>query len=98
MVKHVVMWKVKGEGGEKEENVSLIVRELLALKDKVPAILSIEAGKNFSSSPRAFDVALVVTVEDREKLDAYRNHPEHRRVAELIGELTLSVAVVDFEI
>ncbi len=97
MVKHVVMWKVGGRGEEKEQRISLIVEKLFGLREKISAIISIEAGKNFSVSSNAYDIALVVTVENVGKLNEYRNHPEHKKVAELIGNLTTSVVVVDFE-
>ena len=96
MVKHVVMWKVKREGGEKN-NIEKIVTALLALRGKIPQIISLEAGENFSTSPNAYDIALIVTVENRKALDEYRNHPEHKKVVELIKQLTTEVAVVDFE-
>ena len=48
MVTHVVCWKLheQAQGRDKKTNASLIKAELLALKDLIPEVQSVEVGVN----------------------------------------------------
>ncbi|MCB1156656.1 MAG: Dabb family protein [Leptospiraceae bacterium] len=97
MVKHVVMWKVKDtKQGTKEENIQKAKELLEALKEKITAISSLQVGLNFSTRPVAFDLVLITEHKDMEALKDYQEHPEHKKVADFIGEVKLETAVVDF--
>ena len=99
MVKHVVMWKMKenAEGNDKQQNIELATNRLLALKDVISAIDSIEIGKNFNGSDAAQDLVLISTHADKDALQEYAQHPAHQEVAAFIGSIVASRTVVDFE-
>lgn len=100
MVKHIVMWKLKetAEGASKAENLKTAQAQLEALITKIPELKSLEVGIDFNRSAAAYDIVLVTAFESREALEAYQNHPEHRKVADFIGKIRQDRVVVDYEI
>lgn len=95
MIDHIVLiqWKEDAPQSEREE----LLRALLALKHKIPGIVSYRVGENFSARSKGYDAAVTSTFVDRASLDAYFPHPEHQRV---VGRLTLAIQnllTVDFE-
>lgn len=99
MIKHVVFWKLKdfAEGRSKEENIKTIKNGLLALKDKIPQILEIEAGKDLLGTEQSWDMALYSVFRDLSSLDIYRNHPDHQKMVEFIAKVITDRAIVDYE-
>lgn len=99
MLKHIVMWKIKGlhEGMEKDEIMDRIKRELEGLKDAIPQIKTMEIGKNSNELPTSFDIALYSEFESKEDLEIYREHPEHVKVAQFVRQVTTDAVVVDYE-
>ena len=45
----------------------------------------------------AFDAVLVSEFRDQAALEAYKNHPEHLKVADFVASVKLDRAVVDYE-
>lgn len=74
MVKHIVLFKLKDNS---QENCLKAKEVLLSMEGKVPEILSIEVGVDFLHSDRSYDVALTVTVEDKDALERYQQDPYH---------------------
>lgn len=100
MIKHIVMWKLKGfaEGKEKAENAKIIKEKLEGLKGVVEQIKFIEVGIDLNKSAQAYDVVLYSEFESMETLDEYQNDPEHLKAAEFIGKVRMERVVVDYEI
>lgn len=98
MLKHVLMFKVKGSktDGSAEENIRSLEKALLELRPKIPEIQAWEVGVNKSPSPHAFDVLLYSEFNDGAALEKYRVHPEHRKVVALIEKICQDRHVVDF--
>ncbi len=97
MIEHIVLFRFKDEITDSTKQT--IVQELLKLKDKVPSILSITAGKNFTDRSKGFEYGLVVRFEDRQGLDAYQVHPDHQKVIhELIRPALADILAVDYEV
>lgn len=94
MIKHIVCFKLKDKT-KKEEAKNL----LLSMRGKVPTVKALEAGTDFLSSPRSYDVFLSVVLEDKAALDAYQSDFYHVSVVKkfMHAEAESSVAV-DFEI
>ena len=44
MLKHIVMWKLKGEGAVKQENIQKVKAALESCRDAVPGMLTYEIG------------------------------------------------------
>ena len=94
MIKYIVCFKLKDKT-KKEEAKNL----LLSMRGRVPTVKELEAGTDFLSSPRSYDVFLSVVLEDRAALDAYQSDPYHVNVVKkfMHAETENSVAV-DFEV
>lgn len=99
MIKHLVFFRMKEEarGQRGKDNAWHLVQQLLALKEEIPELVSLEAGTNFSDAPTAFDVGLYTAFKTKEDFEAYRVHPAHQKVVEFVTETTSERAVVDFE-
>ena len=99
MINHVVLFKLKDycSESEKQSEISLIEDALLSLSSKIDELKYIEVGVNYDLATKSFDICLITHFESVDQLDAYRIHPEHLKVAELIGQHTVERAAVDFE-
>jgi len=96
---NVVLFKLKKYDTEREKKniISSIEDALLGLLDKIEELKYIEVGVNYELSSKSYDICLISHFETVEKLDAYRIHPEHLKVAELIGQHAVERAAVDYE-
>ncbi|MBF0275494.1 MAG: Dabb family protein [Nitrospinae bacterium] len=98
MIKHIVMWKIKGMNEEdKCNNCKQLIKMLEGLKHVIPEIQEIEAGLDFSKTDASYDVALYSSFESQENLEKYKIHPEHVKVAEFLKGIALERKVVDYE-
>jgi hypothetical protein len=92
MVTHIVLFKF-----DSLANAQVAVTKLLSMKGRVPSLLDIEAGVDFTRSDRSYEVGLVTRHNTRSDLDAYRVDPVHLEVATYIREHSTGAAAVDFE-
>lgn len=99
MIKHIVMWKLKetAHGNSKQENARIIKDKLEALDRKIPGMLRIEVGIDFSKTEGSADVVLYSEFETKKDLENYQIHPEHKAVMPFIMEARLNRTVVDYE-
>lgn len=96
MLQHYVMWKFKAaEGKSKAENIEIVKAGLEALPDRIPEIVSLVFTKNQVVCERNFDAMLLVETKSEAELNAYKNHPAHRKVAEYVAKVTEGRAAVD---
>jgi hypothetical protein len=93
MIKHIVFTKFENA----DEQAPVASDMLLALKEKIPQIRSIETGRDFMHSERSFDLALIVTFDSKEDLRIYDHHPEHEKARAYIKSHRIASATVDFE-
>ena len=95
MIEHIVLIKVKPEF---ENSIDEICLALNGLKDKIPQILEISAGRNFSKRQQGFQFGLRSLFETREDLAIYSDHPAHQEVVtKLIAPVKDDVIALDFE-
>lgn len=94
MIKHIVMFKLKPE---KKTEIPEFKRRLDDLGDTIKEIRLFETGKNFSSSPAAYDLVLVSEFDTKEDLEKYKVHPEHKKLIEYFIPIKESSVVVDYE-
>ena len=81
-----------------QEAIDTALRSVLALKNEVPGVLGITAGRNFSKWAMGFTHAFVVRFMGRQAVDAYDRHPAHRQlVATVFRPITEKMVVVDFD-
>lgn len=99
MIKHIVMWKFKdeAEGLTKEENLLKVKTALEALPEKIDFIRHMEVNMNVNFNGKNFDAVLISEFDTVEDVKKYRDHPEHRKVAEYVALVRVDRACVDFE-
>ena len=96
-VMHIVLFEWKPDATP--ASIEAAVEELRALKDKVPGILELTIGTDFSTRARNFSHALVVRFTNRESLEVYGPHPAHDRVVQnFVRPISKDVMAFDYEI
>ena len=100
MIKHVVMWEFAPTAKDQSagENAKTFKDMLLSLKNKIACINTMEVGINENPSEANWTMGLIMTFDDMESLQVYRNHPEHKKIAAFCKEVRISRACVDFTI
>lgn len=100
MIKHIVVWRFKDEalGASKAENLERAKAEIESLRASVPQVRHLEVGVDIRADHDPSDLAIYSEFDTVEDLHAYQVHPEHVRVAQLIGEMRETRAVVDYEV
>jgi hypothetical protein len=99
MIKHIVMWNVKGNSPE--ERAASIERIRLAFEGligKIPGLVHLEIGVDMSRVDYACDVVLYSEFESHDLLCAYGEHPEHLRVKRDLGDLRIARHQVDYRV
>jgi hypothetical protein len=99
MIRHIVMWKLKGPSAEEKRSQAEQARAaLLGMAGKVPGMSQIEVGIGKVSGEQEADLVLCSTHDSWEALNDYQSHPIHEPVKKLILELRTERRVVDFEL
>ena len=97
MIKHIVMWNVRGDTPEqKAQGVARLQRSFESLRGRIPGLLCLELGVDSSRIDYACDVVLYTEFESQAALDAYASHPEHLRVKQEVGDLRTARHQVDY--
>jgi hypothetical protein len=99
MVKHLVMWLLKEQanGMDKAGNARQIKARLEALQGRVPGLIRLEVGIDFSREEASGDLVLYSEFETRAALEAYQGHPEHRAILPFVREAVSERRLVDYE-
>ena len=98
MIRHIVMWNVRGDTREEKAiNVDMLRRSFHSLRGRIPGLLHLEIGIDHSGVDYACDVVLVSDFESRAALEAYAGHPEHMRVKLEVADLRIARHQVDYE-
>lgn len=99
MIRHIVMWKVRGATAEERAaNIALLQRSFHSLRGRVPGLLRLEVGVDTSAVDYACDVVLVSEFESQAALEAYASHPEHLRVKQEVGDMRTHRYQVDYRV
>lgn len=99
MIRHIVMWQVRGDTAQEKLISCKRVRESFeGLRGRIPGMRHLEIGIDSSTVDYACDVVLVSDFDSREALDAYANHPEHLRVRQQLGDIRTARHQVDYEV
>jgi hypothetical protein len=98
VIKHIVMWNVRGDDAtSRARNIALLKAQFESLRGCIPGLLNLEVGVDESRIDYACDVVLYSEFESREALAAYAEHPEHLRVRRMLGDLRIARHQVDYE-
>ena len=97
MIKHIVMWNVRGDTpAAKARGIAQLQSSFAGLRGRIPGLLHIEVGVDRSRIEYACDVVLYSEFESQAALDAYAVHPEHLRVKQELGDLRIARYQVDY--
>lgn len=97
MIRHIVMWRVKGESAA-ERNLAReqFRRAFEGLRGRIPGMLQLEVGLDIDVAEGACDVVLLTEFSDQAALESYASHPEHLRVRDELQGLRLSRHQIDY--
>jgi hypothetical protein len=96
MVEHIVLFRWTDEASQ--EAIDTAVAELRKLKGKIPGIVDLSCGANFSDRAKGYTHGLVVRFTDQSALEAYGPHPEHQRVVQnFINPIRADILALDYE-
>ncbi len=100
MIKHIVMWKLKDKanGLDKAGNARAMKEKLEALRGRIPGLLELEVGLDFSASEGSCDVVLYAALASRQALKDYQAHPEHQAILPFVREAVSERRLVDYEL
>jgi hypothetical protein len=84
MIRHIVLIRFREDVSA--STIDGIFADLMAIKDKLPGVLSITAGRSESPEKieRGYMHGFVADFADWETLEAYQRHPDHRRVGSML--------------
>ena len=95
MFVHVFLMKFKPE--VPEEEIADAMKELAALKEKIPVLKEFLVGKNVSPRGQGYHYTQVAILEKKEDVQAYQQHPEHRKVIPKIAPNLAESITMQFE-
>jgi len=95
MIVHIAIFKWKETISKKE--IKQATADIRELKFKVNGLVDVLCGENFSRWNEGFTHAVVVIAKDRNALEAYRKHPDHKDVASRIEQMETKSIGIDFE-
>lgn len=100
MIKHIVVWRFKDEalGVSRAENLEQAKAAIESLRESIPQVRHLEVGVDIRADHDPCDLVIYSEFDTVDDLKAYQVHPEHVKVAQLIGEMRESRAVVDYEV
>ncbi|MBI1748489.1 MAG: Dabb family protein [Acidobacteria bacterium] len=95
MIRHIVLFKFNSNVTEAER--AAVVAGFKAMPAAIAEIRDLEAGLNVVASPRAYDLALIVTFANRQDLERYVTHPAHLPAAQRGIDACAHIVSVDYE-
>jgi quinol monooxygenase YgiN len=95
MITHIVLFKLKPDTDE--ATIAHHMSDFRALAQTVRAIRAIEVERDFVGRDVSAEFGLVVQLEDRDALDAYRNHPDHQAAFTRLTSNLDHMLVLDYE-
>lgn len=99
MIKHIVMWNLKGDTPEEKASVASRLKGAFeGLVGRIPGLLHMEVGVDMSCVDYACDVVLYSEFDSHESLAAYAHHAEHLRVRQELGDLRITRHQVDYQV
>jgi hypothetical protein len=99
VIKHIVMWNVRGETLEEKQGAAQAIKaKFEALVGEIPGLLKLEIGIDVSAISYACDVVLYSEFEDERALKIYGEHQAHLRVRDELEGLRVARHQVDYVI
>ena len=97
MIRHIVMWRLKGDTPEERTRAGTQVKQAFeGLRGRIPGMRHVEVGLDCSAVDYACDAVLLTDFETPEALQAYATHPEHLRVRKELDGIRTTRHQVDY--
>ena len=96
MIQHFVF--LRYEGSTPRSHIDEFCTRMLALKDEIAEIRTLEIGKDILQDERSWDLMLVMQFESVDLLRSYQLHPAHQAAVEFNQPYVADVGSVDFEV
>lgn len=74
----------KFKRGVPDEEIASLMKELAALKDKIPVLKEFFVGKNIAKRTDGFQYGEIAVFDKKEDLMIYEKHPEHQKLVRKI--------------
>lgn len=97
MVKHIVVFTLKGSPEERADLSRRFRDALVGLPDVIDCLESIEVGLNANPAEKA-DLVLTAVVPSMSDVAVYASHPSHVAAAELLKGHVADRSCVDYEV
>jgi hypothetical protein len=96
MVRHILLLQPRPDSGPPV--IEACREAITSLVGRIPGLLNCHWGENFVAPERreGFTHGFTMDFVDRESLDAYGPHPEHKRAAGLVRAAFERVVALDF--
>ncbi len=96
MVRHILLLQPRPE--TTAQAIEACREAITSLVGRIPGLLNCHWGENFVAPERraGFTHGFTMDFVDRESLDAYGPHPEHRPAAALVRDAFEGIVVLDF--
>ncbi len=96
LLRHVVLLRFKA--GASAEEMEEVQKAFVALKSKIPQIVSLEWGINNSPEglDKGFTHCFFLTFKSETDRDIYLPHPDHKAFGNILGPILEDVLVVDY--
>ena len=100
MVKHILLLKIKDgvEGRTKAESMAKAKALIEGMNGKIPGLIHVEVGYDFSVSGDSADMALYSEFESREALEVYAGHPVHVAILPFVKSIIEERRLIDYEL
>lgn len=97
MIVHIVLFKWQPDTSA--ETIASVMSVLRGMKGKVPEIIDLSCGDNFSELSQGFQNGLVVQVKDKVALDAYAKNAHHQEILQTFIKPNLADKLtIDYEV
>ena len=97
LIEHIALFRWREEASQ--EAIDSALAELRKLKDKIPGVVDISSGANFSERAKGYTHVLVMRFTDRSALQAFGPYPEHQRVVQdFVSPIRADSLVLDYEL
>jgi len=100
MIKHIVCWRLRNREDDKsrEETAIAIKQKIEGMRGRIPGLIRIEGGVDFSRTSDSCDIVLYAELESREALAGYHVHPAHEEFKAFIGGRRSERYLIDYEV
>jgi Stress responsive A/B Barrel Domain len=96
MIEHIVLIRWKEEASQEAKDNA--ITELRNLKGKIPDIVEVTSGINFSERAKGYTHGLVFRFKDKAAVGAYLAHPDHQHVVQkFLNPIREDTLVFDYE-